>query len=148
MSEPRLEVIYCDDVRQELGNKQSFIGVYPGDLYVETMPALLPKLCMVATLSLSSENRLESLRVKVMQGQQCIFETGDFSPSPTPADIGGGLVGQDATADGVDNIRVSIVLVLSPFQIDEETSLRVIAEGDGMQLPGRRLRIRLASKPS
>lgn len=148
MSKLRLEVIYCDDVRQELGNKQSFIGVYPGDLYVESMPIVLPKLCVVATLSLSSESHYESLRVKVMEGEQCIFKTSDITPLPTPPDVAGDLVGQDPEAAGGDGIRVGIVLVLSPFQIDEETSLRVIAEGDGMQIPGRGLRIRRAARQS
>ena len=63
-----LEVIYCDDVRQEVGNKQSLIGVYPGDLYLEALPAVLPKLCMVATLVIPAAECFESLRIKAMQG--------------------------------------------------------------------------------
>ncbi len=75
-----LEVIYCDDVRQEVGNKQSLIGVYPGDLYLEALPAVLPKLCMVATLVIPAAECYESLRIKAMQGEHCLFESGDIPP--------------------------------------------------------------------
>ena len=39
-------VVFCDDIRQEVGNKLSLMGVYFGDLYFPTpFPNSLPKLC-------------------------------------------------------------------------------------------------------
>jgi hypothetical protein len=36
---------FCDDVRQEIGNKFSLMGCYGSDLYVPAFPITLPKLC-------------------------------------------------------------------------------------------------------
>ena len=135
-----LEVIYCDDVRQEVGNKQSLIGVYPGDLYLEALPAVLPRLCMVATLVLPAAECYESLRIKAMQGEHCLFESGDIPP-PGDVVIEGAQAG-DNDWDEEPMMRLSLVLVLSPFQVDEEIALRVVAELDGKALSSRPLRIR------
>ena len=135
-----LEVIYCDDVRQEVGNKQSLIGVYPGDLYLEALPAVLPKLCMVATLVIPAAACFESLRIKAMQGEHCLYESGDIPP---PGDeVSPGAQAADSRLDEDPMLRLSLVLVLSPFQVDEETSLRVVAELDGVPVSSRSLRIR------
>jgi hypothetical protein len=36
---------FCDDVRQEIGNKFSPMGCYGTDLYVPAFPIMLPELC-------------------------------------------------------------------------------------------------------
>lgn len=42
---PELEyAIICDDIRHEVGNKFSLIGVYGSDIYPASMPFLFPKL--------------------------------------------------------------------------------------------------------
>lgn len=43
---PKLEYhIVCDDIRQEVGNKISLIGIYPGNDMSITIPSVIPKLC-------------------------------------------------------------------------------------------------------
>ena len=37
---------FCDDFRQEIGNKFSLMGCYGTDLYVPQFPITLPKLCV------------------------------------------------------------------------------------------------------
>lgn len=40
--------IFCDDVRAEVLNKHSYMGIYPGQLVVGSpIPTALPKLCLV-----------------------------------------------------------------------------------------------------
>ncbi len=39
--------ILCDDVRLEIGNKHSLMGVYAGTIIVTKVPSLLPKVCLV-----------------------------------------------------------------------------------------------------
>ena len=39
-----LEVIFCDDIREEVGNKISYMGVYSADLTVPVLPIVLNKL--------------------------------------------------------------------------------------------------------
>ena len=39
--------VFCDDVRQEVNAKQSFMGVYPNAMSIHgTFPASIPKLCI------------------------------------------------------------------------------------------------------
>lgn len=43
---PKLEHHFiCDDIRQEVGNKISLIGIYPGNVMFMSIPSVIPKLC-------------------------------------------------------------------------------------------------------
>ena len=48
-SEPFAVSIFCDDIRQEIGGKLSFMGVYYGAMYLPQFPILLPKFCVNVT---------------------------------------------------------------------------------------------------
>lgn len=37
--------LICDDIRNEIGNKRSLIGVYSGSIIVPRLPYAFPKLC-------------------------------------------------------------------------------------------------------
>jgi len=39
--------IICDDIREEIGNKISFMGVYTKDIFVPKFPFTFPRLCFV-----------------------------------------------------------------------------------------------------
>ena len=34
-------VVLCDDIREELGGKKSLMGIFPGDIFVQEMPAAI-----------------------------------------------------------------------------------------------------------
>ena len=53
-----VHTIFCDDLRQEVGNKVSFMGCYQGELFVPFVPLLLPKLCVYVTVSTPVERPL------------------------------------------------------------------------------------------
>ncbi len=42
-----INTILCDDVRNEVGNKLSLIGIYTKDIIFKEMPAIYSKLCFV-----------------------------------------------------------------------------------------------------
>ena len=46
----KYHVILCDDVRNEVGNKLSLMGVYGPELWVGKVPAMMPHLCFVVVL--------------------------------------------------------------------------------------------------
>jgi hypothetical protein len=46
----KITSILCDDVRQEVGNKSSLMGMYDKDIVFSDLPALLPKLCLYVRL--------------------------------------------------------------------------------------------------
>lgn len=44
--QPKFEyAIVCDDIRQEIGNKLTFVGVYQDQIIVSGFPFTFPKLC-------------------------------------------------------------------------------------------------------
>lgn len=135
MTKPQLEVIFCDDVRQEVGHKHSFIGVYSGDLLVKRLPVVLPRLCVVMSLTLPEADECDSVHFRIMQGDQCLLKTDDFS-APN----------KSATAE--QDMRITVVAVMSPFQVDDETSLQVVAQLDDTEIQSRHLRIRRFSDDS
>ncbi len=55
-------MIFCDDVRNEIGNKLSLCGVYQQKLYVAldaTWPILFPKFCVVAKIQTEGETSIK-----------------------------------------------------------------------------------------
>lgn len=47
---PKLEyAIICDDIRQEINNKVSYIGIYGSDILVSKLPFSFPKLCFAVS---------------------------------------------------------------------------------------------------
>lgn len=46
MGKPRIEyILVCDDIRNEVGNKASYIGVYGNRILIRNFPYTFPKLC-------------------------------------------------------------------------------------------------------
>src|SRR2546423_1236463 len=43
-------VLFCDDVRREIGNKRTFVGVYGSTLFVPAFPRLIPKFYAFTTV--------------------------------------------------------------------------------------------------
>lgn len=104
-----VEVIFCDDIRLEVGNKTSFIGTYLADMVVESFPALLPKFCIHASVVCKGVVRIGQIRLRVMLDDACLIDTGVFSPE---AEL--------SNPDEVDvkSLAISSAFVLSPFQVE------------------------------
>lgn len=49
-------MVLCDDIREEKGNKFSLIGVYGSSIVVDRTPAILPKLCLFVMLIGTKKN--------------------------------------------------------------------------------------------
>lgn len=133
-----LEVIYCDDIREEVGNKSSYMGVYSGELTVPNAPVLLSKLCIVARATTDIDDPFESLEVRIVavngENEIEILSTGSI---PLPAE-------QPQLDGGQTRMLAQMNFMLSPFQITEATTLRVKAITEREELRGATaLRIRI-----
>ena len=130
-----VHAIFCDDIRQEMGNKVSFMGCYQSELFVPFVPLMLPKLCVQVTISTAKERPIKSLTVRLDQGanQLAVIEvpSDDFARSMPP-------VPEDAT-----RWSASVGVMLSPFSITEQGELRVVVITEEGEMPGPRLRIRV-----
>jgi len=125
-----LEVIYCDDIREEVGNKFSYMGVYSGELTVPNAPVLLSKLCVVAKVITDIDHPFESLEVRIVMGQGDdeteILSTGSIS---LPAEM-------PKQHDDSNRLMAQMTFMLTPFQINKETILRVKAITESEELRG------------
>lgn len=109
--------IFCDDIRQELGGKFTFVGVYGSHLLVPKFPSILPKLCIVVNMATPVGQPFESLRFRVLKGDDTLAE-GDFQQvAKATSELPDAKQGQV--------IRVATHAVFSPFKVDAPELVRV-----------------------
>ncbi len=133
-----LEVIYCDDIREEVGNKISYMGVYWGELWVQAAPVTLAKLCIAIKVVTDIADPFEALEVRIVKGEK---EDDLLSTGPIPAPTQPTISDNNAT-----RIIVQMVFILAPFQIEEETVIRVKAKTEREELSSMALRIRIGTQ--
>jgi hypothetical protein len=131
--------IFCDDIRQEIGGKQSFIGVYTSKMFVQEFPIILPKICLVISALTPIENPFKKMIFRVLKDDE-LFAEGTIEEEELEK-----LVIPDSTSsDGNPNLISSKVQFLfSPFQIDGPCTLkvRVITENEELTAPGLRIEL-------
>ena len=130
-----LEVIYCDDIREEVGHKMSYMGVYSGELSVPSAPVLLAKLCIAVKVVTDIADPFTELEVRIVKGDDDLelLTTGKI---PGPSDVSG-------FDNGSTRMVAQMAFMLAPFQIEEETTIRVVARTEREELRGIALRIRI-----
>lgn len=100
--------IICDDIREEVGNKLSLMGIYGKDIYVPRLPFTFPQLCVAIAY-----NNLRK---------------GDFfsvkAEDPSGKEIGNPIKGS-APKDAKGSLDLTIFAKFSPVEISEEGSLRL-----------------------
>lgn len=135
MIERHVETIFCDDIRHEVSNKLSYIGVYSGNLYVKAFPAALPKLCVAIKVVTSKDKPLDSIRLRILKDDKTLQEInvdeGQLSASMESQN--------EKQKNELKNLvqTASFVLIFSPMQLDGPCTLKVrVAVGDEEELKG------------
>lgn len=118
---PSGHVVFCDDIRHEVGGKITFVGTYTQVMYINgSLPTVLPKLCMGIVYRQENECN-EDVTIKV------------FMP------------GQDDDAENVATFKLEAQPVLMPPPTEEFTfgEFRVFFESPGTPiLEEGRIRVR------
>lgn len=113
IKKPKLiDWIICDDVRTEVGEKLTMVGVYSKDIIVPMIPLLLPQLYLVTKWDISGGHFEEiSFRLESPDG-------GQLGPVPAkvPKDIKGGIF--------------TMNLAMIPFQIQKVGTFRIFLKID------------------
>lgn len=122
-------VVYCDDIRQEIGAKTSLIGLYNGQLGVPEYPCALPKLCIVVSVSTPKEQMFGDLSL-----------TGSYSG----AEIFKMEMGKDQIQSIVEQapkpqeegkyFMVQLMVILSPLQLEKPGKLKLDLLADGERI--------------
>jgi hypothetical protein len=117
--------IFCDDIRHEIGNKTSYVGVYRSILYgQDKLPFVIPKLGIVATYRQPAD--WERLPMSLS-----VFLPGDGDSasiqSSFPAENEPTWPRHPPSPDGERYLEYAAYLLLSPLVIQEFGHIRVRA---------------------
>ena len=75
MGKRQLEVMYCDDIRQETNGKISLMGIYGDNLVLANFPAKLAKLCLVVRILTPKDDPIKSMTLKVFIDDQVLIQS-------------------------------------------------------------------------
>ena len=93
----------CDDIRQEIGNKHSFIGINGPSLLVTKIPYVFPKLCFVIFCEDIKGGDVFSIELKNPSSEQL----GNTITGSVPEQIKG-------------HIKFQMIAVFSPLNVEKE----------------------------
>lgn len=117
---PSISVLYCDDIRQELGGKLSYMGVYHQRLLLEALPAVLPKLCVRVQVSVpAAEVNFDKVTIRILHDDDVVgegvFEYSDENDA-------------ESSETGDDSHKVITLkshFAFSPFVINSPSVLKI-----------------------
>lgn len=113
--------LYSDDIRQEIGNKFTYVGTYSGSMHVTKIPITLPRLCTTVFCTHDKDKPIKNIEIEVFLGDDVIANSS-FSPEEMP-------VNGNATDDHPGVIQANFVF--SPLEISEPKAVRVKITADG-----------------
>lgn len=115
---------FCDDVRQEIGNKFSLMGCYGTDLYVPSFPITLPKLCVFVHVRTPREHPFVRLTLRLVRGSERLSE---LVANPEKLNAG-------ETPEWARWISMTGILAVTPFTAAGPCRLQVLAETESETL--------------
>ena len=133
MTHRTLQTIFCDDIRHETSGKLTLVGVYSDSLVVSTLPATLPRLCLVARLLSPMNEAPSSVKLRIFRGEELLQE------------VVANEIAQPSRKKTVSaQVQIVQFLVEFPaFEIATPCLLRVHAEVDGGEIYGAPLNIQV-----
>lgn len=148
-----VDTLYCDDIRQEINGKFSYIGVYQSELIAQSLPITLPKLCIVIMVRSPIDDPPQSLTVQIRKNEG---DRADESAeeilreiSVSEEELANAANSIDASVDdGVNREdrmqRLQFMVTFSPMQLDNPCLIRVYAWADDERLRGPGLKVKQA----
>lgn len=142
--QPRFaHAFFCDDIRYEVGNKVSLMGIYSKDLIFPTLPAFVGRLGVVLTIDTDINEPIETIKVLVEKDAETLIE---LTPEKLEQDY-------QSTArlaehhDEPSRLSLNMHIMLSPMTIASACMLRVKVTIDGVEYMAGKIRVS-ANDPS
>ena len=133
---------FCDDIRLELGNKTSIMGMYNGEMFVETLPVVLPKLCFFVFFATDMEDPVKTLKIKISDKNSTLMEQA-FDDNELQNAFA--VAATKSTAENpIRQLTAGVNMMATPFVVSEENTVTVTVVADGEEMIAGRLRIRKA----
>jgi len=125
--------VFCDDVRPEVGNKLSLMGLYGGDMIAPgPAPVVLSKLCIVLWIIADIDDPPQRVGVRVlMPPDESERVKLDLPP-----------LGVLVHPEGALRLHAQAVIPMTPFLLDREGFIQVMVETERETLRAGRLMVR------
>ena len=139
--EPHMWATFCDDVRQEVGNKVSYMGIYGANLIVPSLPTTLLKLCCILTVRIPAISPPKQVTLKLLRDEEVIFEADAIQAAMNESTA--------KFSSGESDTHVmcfSVIAQLPSFQITKRCFLKARAVVDGKELRGGTLELLAADR--
>lgn len=133
MNSAYMETIYCDDVRSEIGNKLSFMGIYGPNILLNEFPAVLSKLCAVMSLHLPPDTQAERVTFSLYKDDEEIGRSTALLADVRKAATEQGEVNEER------RLTIRFIAQITPLQLEGPCRLKAKAEIDGETIKGGRL---------
>ncbi len=123
MSEGRIFVAqFCDDARQEIGNKLSLMGCYTGEMILQKIPAALPKLCAYVTAITPKEKPFQMLTFRATLNGDLL---GEMAIPPEQLLIDAHTPSSNPEAN---RLMANVVMAFTPLVVTKACTLKIEAE--------------------
>lgn len=126
---PSGSVVFCDDVRQEVAGKLTFVGAYAGHMMLTAnLPVVLPQICAVTTFRLAPPTEQIKAVFKILKSGQDepLFEMEADIPAAQPSDFFSPTAA-DQDPDAVKFLQMIITAQMQNLIITEPCTLKVRA---------------------
>jgi hypothetical protein len=135
MDERRAVVgIFCDDVRNEIGNKFTLVGCYGPDMLLASFPAVLPKLGILARAITPADHPFQKLTLRLWLNSDLLGEVDVPLSEATKA--------SEKPTD-TKWLSVQAVMLASPVLLQGPGEFRLEADTEEGAVRGSKLRARL-----
>lgn len=143
MSERYVHAIWCDDIRQEVGNKPSFMGVYTGGILLPELPVVLPRLSVYIWTVTPIDTPFEKLTIRIVRDDG--FLLVEFQPIPSDSFMDSAQVSRPDATTRVGMAAVNLGGVELPVGC---RYLNIVVETESGTIEGPRLNIDIGDASS
>ncbi len=135
------QVVFCDDIRLEIGNKASLMGVYGGEMVFPAFPGHTPQLCVSVQIRTPVSEPIEVFSIRIVHNDLTIV---DFSPTSQPSfNDSAQSIWFASSESTVEELKFIVAAFHFPgFMAEKEGDVKVFVSADGTQLAAQALRIR------
>jgi hypothetical protein len=127
---------FCDDIRHEIGGKFSLVGCYGGEMIIDKLPIVLPKLCAQISVFTPFERPFGLLLLRANLNGDTLAEiempTREMKES----------IQKKKLKSELGRLSAMALMVFSPLPVNEPCKLRIEAETEDGIILGSFLTIR------
>lgn len=141
MSSRHMWAVVCDDVRQEVGNKVSCMGIYGAEIILPVLPVALPKLCAVLYVRTLTSDPFERLVLRILK------DDAELVQMELPRDQLTAVKAHAGSFTEEGYLQVASIIQFSPFVIEQACTLRFRADTERETIKGGSLEIKPQVSP-